>query len=258
VEARAAPENIGAVVEGAVTAALAEVKQELGPQILAQARTRADERKGWADKSPGDAQLFRPTAEQLISLQVHRISADYVRALAEAGYPNLSYKELMSAGIHGVTPDYVRSVKRAGYDGLSMEQLTSMRIHRIDASFINGLAEAGQANLSYKDLINAAVHRVTPEFIRGMTAAGYPGLSMKQLTAMRIHRVSPDFVREMRSLGVEKPSAGQLIEMRLHGMGGAEQSRDRKITFTETVPHPKPVSNKLPFPAPRPYSALGN
>lgn len=164
-----------------------------------------------------------PTPEQLVALRVHRISADYIRGLAEAGYPELTHDQLMAAGIHRVTPEYIRELSEAGYRGLSISQLTSLRVHRVDSSFIRGLAEVGYANLSYKDLVNAAVHGVTPKFIKEMRALGYD-------------RISPE----------------QVIGMRIHGMRGPDRKRNWSPRSPEAPPLPPPPVNfgEAPPPAP--------
>jgi hypothetical protein len=236
-----------ATVSGAVTVALAQVKEHLRPELIAQAR--AFERDKWVVKNMAGRQA-QPTPDQLVSMRVHGLSADYVRQLAEAGYPNLSYDELMAARIHRVTPDYIQEIALAGYPGLSMPQLTSLRIHRVTPAFIRGLADVGYARLSYNDLMAAAVHRVTPEFVRALAAAGYPRLTMAQLTSMRVHRVSPEFIQEMRSLGYDKLPPDQLIGRRVLEVTRPERGRAQKAWPVDLPPGISVQPGPPPLPEP--------
>jgi beta-lactamase regulating signal transducer with metallopeptidase domain len=218
---------LDAVISGTVATALAEVSEKLGPEFLAQMR-RLETEKSRRAAAAGTRHSL-PTPEQLVTLRIHGVSADYARQMAEAGYRDLPPQQLASASIHRVTPEYVREIAEAGYSGLSLDQLIQLRIHGVTASFIRGLAEAGYNKLSHKDIVSAAIHRVTPEFVRELAAAGYTGLTMKQLTSMRIHGVSPAYIREMRSIGYDKLPPDRLIDLRIQGAGGRERIRVGKI-----------------------------
>jgi hypothetical protein len=52
--------------------------------------------------------------------------------MSSLGYRGLSVDQLVSMRIHGVTPDYVRAFKARGYTPPDADQLVRMRISGFD------------------------------------------------------------------------------------------------------------------------------
>ena len=61
--------------------------------------------------------------------------------LRKLGYKNISANDLVSMRIHRVTPEYIRELEAAGYVKVPIEKMISMRIHGIDAKFIKKMAD---------------------------------------------------------------------------------------------------------------------
>ncbi|HZO93128.1 MAG TPA: M56 family metallopeptidase [Candidatus Baltobacteraceae bacterium] len=67
-----------------------------------------------------------PSAEQLIRLARHGVSGRYVRAMAAAGYPNLTSGQLVGLVDAGVTPQFVKRLEAHGYSHPSVEELVKL------------------------------------------------------------------------------------------------------------------------------------
>jgi hypothetical protein len=64
----------------------------------------------------------------------------------------------MSMAIHRVTPDYIRAMAAEGYRDLAPDQLVSMRIHRVTPEFAREMRGASQGSLSAQDLVRMRIH----------------------------------------------------------------------------------------------------
>jgi hypothetical protein len=53
--------------------------------------------------------------------------------MARFGYRNLSADDLVNLRIHGVSADYIQSLQRAGMTHLSADQLVRLRLAGFDA-----------------------------------------------------------------------------------------------------------------------------
>jgi hypothetical protein len=120
--------------------------------------------------------------------------ADYVAAMATAGYRELDAAALFRLTLHDISRSFVSSVQSAGYKDASVEDLVRMRIHGVDADYIRELREAGYAGLSIEDLVRTRIHGATPAYVRELRAAGYTGLSVEDLVRTRIHGATPSFI----------------------------------------------------------------
>ena len=86
----------------------------------------------------GDRVGLRLTVEELVELASNGVEADFVKALASAGMPDLSVSEIVELASNGVEADYVRDLLAAGLEGLTVEQIIELSDNGVDPK----LAEA--------------------------------------------------------------------------------------------------------------------
>jgi hypothetical protein len=70
----------------------------------------------------------RLSPDDVVSMAIHGVSADYVEQLAALGYRNFSGEDLVNLRIHGVTPDYVRRLTQSGMARMTADQLVRLRL----------------------------------------------------------------------------------------------------------------------------------
>jgi hypothetical protein len=154
--------------------------------------------------------------DHYISMRIFKVTPELVTELRSLGYDRLSFDDLIASRIHKVTPDYIRAMRTAGYPNLTMDDLVATRIHKATPEFLQQMAALGYSRLSFDDLIAFRIHGVSPEFVGALHDLGYNNISAEELVAMRIHRVTPEYIREIEKAGYEHVPVEKLIEMKIH------------------------------------------
>jgi len=108
---------------------------------------------------------------------------DYRRAMAAAGFPNLSMGQLSEARAVNVTPDYARAMRATGVP------------------------------FSLQDLVEARAMGIDPSYIAAMRRYGING-TLYDYQGMRAVGVTAAFVARLRKRGINITSPGKLTELR--------------------------------------------
>ena len=156
--------------------------------------------------------------ERLMELAGAGVTPDYVDAMAELGYPSLSWDQLIELRTQGVGPDYVRGLAQAGHPHLTPEQLVSLRTQGVSPDFVRGLAAEGLKDLSLSELLELRTQGVSPEYVRNLRAAGYADLSVTDLLGARSNGVAAEDAVALRAMGYTDLSLGRLVGLRTMGV----------------------------------------
>jgi len=138
-----------------------------------------------------EAQTSRQSddGDEADNMRVLGISNDYRRAMAEAGFPNLSSDDLAGARAGGVSPEYARDMRATG-----------MR-------------------LSLDDVIEARNMGLSAAYIAAMRGFGIKA-GLDDYQGMRSVGVTPDFIRQLRSRGIKTTDPDELTSLRAAGSAG--------------------------------------
>jgi beta-lactamase regulating signal transducer with metallopeptidase domain len=138
-----------------------------------------------------EAQTSRPSdvGDDSDNMRVLGISVDYQRAMAQAGFPNLSSDQLAEARAGGVSPEYARDMRATG-----------MR-------------------LSLDDVVEARNMGLSAAYIAAMRGFGIKG-DLDDYQGMRSVGVTADFVRRLRSRGIKTTDPDELTSLRAAGSAG--------------------------------------
>jgi beta-lactamase regulating signal transducer with metallopeptidase domain len=123
------------------------------------------------------------------NLHVLGISAQYQRAMAQAGFPNLSSDDLAEARAGGVSPEYARDMRATGMP-LTLDDVIEARNMGLSAAYIATMRGFG---------IKAGL-----DDYQGMRSVG----------------VTADFVRKLRSRGIKTTDPDELTSLRAGGSVG--------------------------------------
>jgi hypothetical protein len=109
----------------------------------------------------------------------------YIESLESVGLKNLTVDELISLKIQGVTADYVRQIRATGLNP-GPHDLIGLKVQGITPEYVKAMQSAGLGNLKVHDFIAAKVQGVTPQFIEKVKKHGFKDLTLQQLIGLKI------------------------------------------------------------------------
>jgi beta-lactamase regulating signal transducer with metallopeptidase domain len=143
----------------------------------------------------------------------------YIDSLNAAGLTDLSVDELISLKVQGVTADYVKSMKDyiKTKDGkLDVDELIGMKVQGITGDYIKEMKAATGQDVDADEAIGMKVQGVTPEYVRQMHELGLK-TDADDIIGMKVQGITPDYVREIRGLGL-KVDSDDIIGMKVQGI----------------------------------------
>jgi beta-lactamase regulating signal transducer with metallopeptidase domain len=185
---REAQSEMGNGLAGRQLAELERMAREMASRFESQAA--AEEHKPEEHSGPSyidsleSVGLTKLTVDDLISLKVQGVTADYVRQVKAAGF-DPSVHDLISMKVQGITPEYIRDIRATGLKP-SMHDLIGMKVQGVTPEYIRALQSAGLGDLTIRDFISAKVQGVTPEFIEKVRSHGFKNLSFRQLIGLKV------------------------------------------------------------------------
>jgi beta-lactamase regulating signal transducer with metallopeptidase domain len=143
----------------------------------------------------------------------------YIDSLSAAGLTDLTVDELISLKVQGVTADYIKSMKEyiKSKDGkLDVDELIGMKVQGITGDYVNQMKAATGQNLGADELIGMKVQGVTPDYVRQMHELGLK-TDADAVIGMKVQGITPEYVKEMRGLGL-KLDSDDIIGMKVQGV----------------------------------------
>ncbi len=172
-----------------------------------------------SDVTLGYAQSIRDTGltssvSDLIELQEHGVTSDYVRAVRQEGFTDLSAPDISELLDHGVKPNYLKAIKAAG-PNLSIEQIDSLYDHGVKPDYYESMKTTAP-QLSIEQIDSLFDHGVKPDYYESMKTIA-PQLSIEQIDSLFDHGVEPDFYKGFASVD-SKLSIEEIDNLRDHGV----------------------------------------
>ena len=154
-----------------------------------------------SDVTLGYAQAVKDTGltsslSDLIDLRDHGVSADYVRAVRQEGFTNLSAPNISELRDHGVDAKYLKAIKTAD-PNLSIDAIDSLYDHGVKPDYYKAMRSTAP-QLSIEQIDSLFDHGVEPDSYKGFAAVD-PKLSIEEIDSLRDHGVKPEYYRSMRS-----------------------------------------------------------
>ena len=170
----------------------------------------------------------------LVELRDHGVSSDYVRAVRQEGFTDLSASSISELRDHGVEPKYLKAIK-AGNPDLSIEAIDSLYDHGVKPDYYTSM-KAAAPQLSIEKIDSLFDHGVEPDSYKGFASAD-PKLSIEEINSLRDHGVKPEYYRSMRSVDPHL-SIEQIDSLFDHGVEPDSYkgfaSLDPKLSIEET------------------------
>lgn len=127
----------------------------------------------------------RPSIDDLVAMGQHGVTSDYIGAMQSMRSVK-TVSELIRMRDHGVSPKFVRALAAAGYGNVTSDDAVRLCDHGVSTKYLEGLRSLGY-HPSVDDLVRLADHGVSIAFIERMRSHGYTHLSVDDLIRLRDH-----------------------------------------------------------------------
>ena len=165
--------------------------------------------------SLNSAGLTNLTVDELISLKIQGVSADYVKSMKELGIKP-DPDELVALKIQGVTPDYVRQMRSITGQNLDADALIGMKIQGVTPEYYREIRDLG-LQVDADSIVGMKIQGVTPEYVKDMRALGLK-LDSDDVVGMKIQGLTPEYVKEMRAATGENLDADTIVGAKIQGV----------------------------------------
>jgi beta-lactamase regulating signal transducer with metallopeptidase domain len=169
-----------------------------------------------------------PHDDEAFSLVISDVTLDYARAIRDTGLTS-SLSDLIELQDHGVSPDYVRTVRQEGFTNLSASEISELRDHGVEPNYLKAIKAAGP-NLSIEQIDSLYDHGVKPDSYQGFASVD-PNLSIDKIDSLYDHGVKPDYYKSM------KAAAPQLSIEQIDGLYDHGVKPDSYQGFTSVDPN---------------------
>jgi beta-lactamase regulating signal transducer with metallopeptidase domain len=154
------------------------------------------------------------SVSDLIELQDHGVSSDYVRAVRQEGFTNLTASDVSELRDHGVEPNYLKAIKAAG-PKLSIDEIDSLYDHGVKPDYFKSM-KATVPQLSIEQIDSLFDHGVEPDSYKSFASVDSK-LSLEEINSLRDHGVKPEYYRSVKSAD-PKLSIEQIDSLFDHGV----------------------------------------
>jgi len=148
-------------------------------------------------QSPSQPQPPSPVANTLVKAmpgqdQVAPIQDSTPKTSKPADlFQNASVDKLIEVRDHGVTAEFVSALQQMGYKDLTLDKAIELRDHGVDAEFIESIRGYGLAHFSLDDAIRLKDHGVSADYIGGMKKRFGKAFEINDYIKLRDAGISP-------------------------------------------------------------------
>jgi beta-lactamase regulating signal transducer with metallopeptidase domain len=193
--------------------AMLSIVSEPEPLPSPQAQSQSQAPSGSYIEEMKSVGLDHLDVDQLISMKVQGITAEYVKEMVAAGFkPDVD--ELIGMKIQGVTAQYIKSIRDSGYSP-NGEEIIGMKIQGVTPEYIKQMRDLG-FKPDLEDVIGMKIQGVTPEYVKQMRDLGFTP-DAEQIVGMKIQGITPEYVQQIRALGF-KPDGEEIVGMKIQGV----------------------------------------
>lgn len=192
--------------------------QEKAGEAAAAAQGAANSPKQSYIDSMSAAGLTDLSADELISLKVQGVTADYIRSMKQyikSSDGKIDVDTIIGLKVQGITGEYIKEMSAATGQNLDADDAIGMKVQGVTPEYVKGMHDLG-LKTDADDIIGMKVQGVTPEYVKQMHDMGLKTDS-DDIIGMKVQGITPEYVREMRGLGL-KADSDELIGMKVQGV----------------------------------------
>lgn len=155
-------------------------------------------------------------------------SGSFLKALAEAGFNDLSVEEIIDLKNNGITAGYLAGINQAGWGRLTVRQAIDLRNQGVTPEYLKSMKDAGFNNLTLRDTMDLRVHGVQPQSVREIHALGFGPYGVRQIVNFSNHGARADFFRALKDAGFVGADPKDILDARVHGVNASSLQEAKK------------------------------
>jgi predicted nucleotidyltransferase len=157
------------------------------------------------------------SADDMVAFKALGVDADYVKAMKNAGYDNLSTSDLVAMKALGVDAEFISDVKGMKLENVTPEEMIAFKAQDITPEFVKQIRALGYDKLDANDVIPLKALGITPAYIQSFRDIGYKDIELEQVVALKAQGITPETIKEYKALGFENVEIEDVIGAKATG-----------------------------------------
>ncbi|KQB99999.1 M56 family metallopeptidase [Pedobacter sp. Hv1] len=160
----------------------------------------------------------KPTPTEIIRSKSLKVDTNYIAAVRDTGYPDLSSQTISTFKSQGVTAEFIKSFQDIGLKNLTTSNLLTLKNQNITAEFIKSFQQIGFKDVPLSTFYSLKSQKITPEFIRGYQGIGLKDLSLNTLLTLRSQNITPEYIKSFEDVGLKNIPFNTLYSLKSQGV----------------------------------------
>jgi hypothetical protein len=115
----------------------------------------------------GDKKYF--TADDLIKLQAHGITAGYIQGIRSSGFINFKADDIIKLQANGITTGYIQGISSSGFMNFTANDIVKLQANGITNGYIQGISSAGYKDFTADDIIKLQANGIKAGYAQGLS-----------------------------------------------------------------------------------------
>ncbi len=160
----------------------------------------------------------KPTPTEIIRSKAMKVDTNYIAAVRDTGFPDLSSQTITTLKSQGITPAFIKGFQDIGLKNLSTSSLMTLKNQNITPEFINGFQQIGFKDVPLSTFYSLKSQRITPEFVKGYQDLGFKDITLNTLISLRSQNITPEYIKSFQDAGLKNIPFNTLYSLKSQGI----------------------------------------
>lgn len=175
----------------------------------------------------------KPTPTEIIRSKAMKVDTNYIAAVRDTGFPDLSSQTISTLKSQGVTPAFIKSFQDIGLKNLTTNNLLTLKSQNITAEFIKAFQQIGFKDVPLNTFYSLKSQKITPEFIKGYQDIGLKDVPLSTLYSLRMRDITPEYIKSFQDIGLKNIPFNTLYSLKSQGVTPEYIKSFKDIGFNE-------------------------
>ncbi len=168
--------------------------------------------------SKGELPQEKPSAAEIVRSKAMNVDTNYIAAVRDAGFPDLSSQTINTLKSQQITPAFIKGFQDIGLTNLTTNNLLSLKNQNITPEFIKGFQQIGFKDVPLTTYFNFKSQKLTPEFVKGFQDIGLKDMSLNTLYTFKTQNITPEFIKGFQDVGLKNVPLNTYQTFKMQGI----------------------------------------